>query len=510
MRTVLLVGLLWAAGKVLALGKDLLIAYFFGATPQTDAYFIASNIPGLIYAGLLATVPLMLVPLYTVKLKEGGLAEANGYISRVMNWYLGASAIMAAAVYSFAQPLVIFLAPGVPAEVALLAGSLTKLFSVTFVFTMVSAVLTSVQLVHRQIASSQAIPIFNNFIFVLVVFLFAPAFGIYAAAVAATLAWVLQMPIQAFLVRRFYRYSFKWFLTRNDSTLLVITFLPAFVSASVEQISPLISIHFASGLGEGAVSLFTYTMRVISFLSGLFVIITATVSYPEFAHKNAQSDFAGIANDVASSSVLVLFLALSVALIASLFSADIVHILYQRGQFSALHALQASQLLNWLAFAIPFIALREIYLRALYALGSPSSAVLVGLATIALNYSVCMLMVTSYGLHALVIAVLFSSGLSCLLGLAILHVRVVRTFSIAMATTLIRLLGLSAVIWFSLTAIKISDLPLPPFIRLLVGSGVVIALYAMSLYLSGEKAVISQFIRRIGLPVMSRFKGGRD
>ncbi len=498
-RALLSVGLLWVFGKLLALGKDLLIAYYFGASLQTDAYFIASNISGLIYAGLLATVPMILVPAYSVKIASAGLAKANTYASTVLNWYLLVTMIMAVAVFVFAKQFVSLLAPGVESSVFTLAVSLTRIFTITFAFTMISAVLTSVQLVHRQSVGSQLIPVLNNSIFIIGVIVFAPAFGIYAAAVAATLAWLLQFPIQAFLVRHVFNYSLNWQLDHATAKMLLLAFVPAFISASIEQLTPIISVHFASTLEGGSISLLTYSMRVISLFSGLFIVITSTISYPEYARKVANFDHVGLFSHISNNLKLVFLLSALLAVLANVFSSDIVKLLYQRGRFSASDAVLAAMVLSWLSIGIPFIAVREIYLRAIYSLSKPFLAMMIGATALVVNIAICMYAVDSKGLLAVVIGSVLASAISCILGCFALHKLLHQKIKLTDLMSFARMTLLFVIIWWGLHILSSVITAAHPLVRIAIGSVSAMIASLVGLYFIGESNFLMSIAQRIGI-----------
>lgn len=420
-RIAVFVIILWLLGKLLAFGKDLVVSYYFGASMQTDAYFIASNIPNLVYAGLLATVPLVLLPLYSKKITEGHLVQAYSFVSSVLNWYAAAALIFTAIVFVKAEFLVACIAPTVSSSTTELAVVLTRIFSATFIFSMVSAVFTTVQLSNKQALGVQLIPIINNGLFVLGVLLFSIQYGIYAAAVSAAVAWVIQIPLQALFIKNRFKYSWTWSLEQHDRRALFIVFFPALVGVSIEQLNPIVSIYFGSGLAEGSVSMLSYAFRLISFCTGIFIVITATISFPSFADKVSGKKLIELMDDIYWNTRLTLFTSTFVALILSFFSRDIVFIILERGQLSSDHAVIVAKVLSVLALSIPFVALREIYIRGIYAFSEAKLGMLTGIVALLANIFICYFFTRIYGIQAISVATLVAAFASSVVSFSLLH-----------------------------------------------------------------------------------------
>lgn len=420
-RIAMFVIILWLIGKVLAFGKDLLVSYYFGASIQTDAYFIASNIPSLVYAGLLATVPLVLLPLYSKKIAEGHEGQAYRFASSVLNWYVAAALVFTVVVFTQAEFLVASIAPTVTPSTAALAVTLTKIFSATFVFSMASAVFTTIQLSNKQALGVQLIPIFNNGLFVLGVFLFSSQYGIYAAAVSATVAWMVQIPLQALFIKGKYKYSSTWMLDKQDRRALFIVFFPALIGVSIEQLNPIVSIYFGSSLAEGSVSMLSYAFRLISFCTGVFIVITSTISFPAFADKVSGKKLVELIEHIYQNTRLTLFTSIFVALVLSFFSRDVVSVILERGQLSADHADTVAELLSVLALSIPFVALREVYIRGIYAFSEAKLGMLTGVIALFANIIICYLFIHVYGIQAISVATVAAAFASCIVSFLLLH-----------------------------------------------------------------------------------------
>ena len=49
-------------GKISGFFKDISVAYYLGVNSIADAYFVSVYVAGLFYAGITATIPLLIIP----------------------------------------------------------------------------------------------------------------------------------------------------------------------------------------------------------------------------------------------------------------------------------------------------------------------------------------------------------------------------------------------------------------------------------------------------------------
>src|SRR4029453_15906441 len=107
-----LVGVLTVLGNVLGLLRDLLLARFFGATGETDAFLVAWSVPETASPLLIeGAMTFLMVPIFVRALAQpGGLAAVvRGTLPRIA----GLVALVGGAVALGAPLLVRLLAPGI-------------------------------------------------------------------------------------------------------------------------------------------------------------------------------------------------------------------------------------------------------------------------------------------------------------------------------------------------------------------------------------------------------------
>ena len=92
--------------KILGLGRELTLSYFYGATNISDAYFISITIPMFIFTFITSGLNAGYIPTYTRILQDRGTAEANRFTSNLINILLALCAVILLFVFLFTDEIV--------------------------------------------------------------------------------------------------------------------------------------------------------------------------------------------------------------------------------------------------------------------------------------------------------------------------------------------------------------------------------------------------------------------
>src|SRR3954465_4963426 len=96
-----LVTIVTVIGKLLGFGRESVIAAYYGASAQSDVYFVAAVIPTLLFAAISMAITTGIVPIYIEK-KKKNKAEAANLISALGTLLLVISIVFIALCIVFA------------------------------------------------------------------------------------------------------------------------------------------------------------------------------------------------------------------------------------------------------------------------------------------------------------------------------------------------------------------------------------------------------------------------
>ncbi|MBV9455508.1 MAG: hypothetical protein JOZ19_15550, partial [Rubrobacter sp.] len=120
-------------GRLLGFVRDLIIARYFGATADTDAFLIAWMVPETVSPLLFdGAMVLVFVPLFGRELEKEG--TVGNLLSRTFSPVAVALAILSTAVALSAPWTVPLLAPGLPASTEVSAVNMMSIASITIFF----------------------------------------------------------------------------------------------------------------------------------------------------------------------------------------------------------------------------------------------------------------------------------------------------------------------------------------------------------------------------------------
>ena len=131
--------------RVLGYVRDIVLLSSFGQSYQTDAYYIAFNIPDFIYSILLGgALGSAFIPIFTSYLAKGQEEDSWIVASTVFNTILIAASILVAIGLLFTPQLIAFLAPGYDVATQELAVFLTRIMFLQCIFLCMSGILQGI------------------------------------------------------------------------------------------------------------------------------------------------------------------------------------------------------------------------------------------------------------------------------------------------------------------------------------------------------------------------------
>ncbi|MDN3296140.1 lipid II flippase MurJ [Streptomyces ficellus] len=334
-RAAVLTAALTAAGALLGLVRDQLLAHTFGAGTDTDAFLVAWTVPEFAATLLIEDgMALILIPAFSSALarRTTGDDPVRALVRATLpKAALGMSA--AAGLLVLAAPwLVPVLAPGLPQQ--RLAVDCTRL-TATCVLTFTLAGYCSAALrAHGRFLPPAAINIAYNMGILTAVVLLGPAWGVRAAAAGVAAGGVLMVLVQApSLWRQLTGERARAEGKRAPAGGLVVALLaPVIVFAATRQSQVLVERFLAAPLPAGAISHLNYAQKVAQ-LPMVLSLMMCTVTFPVVARAMAAGDTDTARRRVERDLLLagVIVLAGGATVIAA--APQIVELLFQRGAF---------------------------------------------------------------------------------------------------------------------------------------------------------------------------------
>lgn len=471
-RHVMIVGVATLVSRVLGFVRDVAIAGLFGAGPRADAFVVAFQFNNLVRRLLTeGALNSAFVPIYLRRRADRGDAAAGAFTGQVIGTVtlvLIGLAILLAAI----MPLLMFvLAPGFadnPTRFSL-AIEIARLMLPYLVLAGPVAVLTGVlNANHRYSAAAIAIVLFNVVVLAAIAFVVLMQSGdsdrsAWIVALSIAFAGVCQLVLVGLAIwagRQ--RVTPLALLPRDDARAFAALAIPGLIASGIPQLTIIAGAMIASD-APGAVSFLYYANRLVELPLGIVGIAVGTVMTPTLsqAFHGDDRDFGSRAlrHGLEMSAGLALPAAIALALLAS----PIVHILFERGAFTAADSDATAQLLAALACGLPGHVLVKALSPMFFAredTRSPMIAVIAGLIVAIVIGVVLMPMIGPVGVA---------------MGIALSG-----WFSAAVMGLFARRRGLlpqASIVWQRLALILVAAIAMGAAVRLLAGQ---IGLYTMN------------------------------
>lgn len=324
--------------RVLGYARDMVVAFYFGATGLSDTFFIAFRIPNLLRE-LFAegTMSAALIPVLTGVQEKEGFDSAKKLVRVTITFVLIVVGSITVLGVFFAPSVVALIAPGFKEpEKFSMTVSLTRLMFPFLLFISLAAVLMGSLNVRRVFFIPALAPAMLNITIIATVMILFTSMAepIKAVAIGVAIGGLVQF---AFQTPSFFKQGYSLapdFNFRNPGLQRIGRLvLPATLGMAVSQINIVISSILASYLVGGSITYLFYSMHLIQLPIGIFGVAMATAALPSLSEHAVKGDMEGLREDFSFSLRLLFFL--TVPAMAGLIALrePIVSTLFQRGMF---------------------------------------------------------------------------------------------------------------------------------------------------------------------------------
>lgn len=352
--------------KVMAAAKELFVAYQFGTRDVLDAFLVAFLLPTFALTLVSESLNTALIPTYIRVREHEGRQAAQRLFSSVMVWSVGLL-IASSIVLAFTVPYVLpFLASGFGPEKLTLTTSLYYVLLPSLLLSGVATTWSALLNAQDRFAVAAMVPMVTSVVTILILFLIANYWGIYALAIGTVTGSLLEAGLLG------------WWLTRQGISAIPrwhgITpaikevwnqYLPVMAGLFLMGSTGLIGQSMAAMLGPGSVSALAYGSKITALVLGVVSVAISTAVLPHFSRMVALANWDGVRHTLITYARLILLIALPTIVMLTYFSESLVRFLFQRGAFTETDTrlvawIQTLHLLQVPVFALGILSVKLI------------------------------------------------------------------------------------------------------------------------------------------------------
>ena len=385
--------------RILGYVKDMILAFYFGATGISDSFFAAFRIINfsreLFAEGSMSAA---YIPVLTEHRVQKGEEEARQFVKVTFSIILIVAGIVCALGILFAPTIVKVITPGFvekfPEQVPLTI-LLTRVMFPFLLFISLAALVMGALNTKRVFFIPALAPALLNITIIIMVVSFVSFFGqpIIAVALGVAIGGFVQFTFQLpSFYKNGYRLGFAPYFRHPGLKKMAILLLPVTLALAVSQINILVGTVLASYLPQGSITYLYYSMRLIQFPIGVFGVSMGMAALPMFSEHAVKGDFDKLREDF-SFSLRLLFYVSAPAMIGLIALREpIINLLFQRGTFDYAATQATAEALMFYSLGIWATGGVRIMSVTFYSMQDTKTPVKINAIGVAANLVLCLIL----------------------------------------------------------------------------------------------------------------------
>lgn len=399
--------------------RDMVIAQFFGAGAEIDAFYVAFRIPNfmrrLFAEGAFSQA---FVPVLSEYQQQRSLEDVRQFLARIA----GALTVVlmgVTVVGIVAAPLIIrVFAPGFGAdsERFTLASSMLQLTFPYLMLISLTGMAGAILNTYGYFGVPAFTPVFLNISMIGCALYLSPRCSIPVVGLAwgVLIAGIAQLLFQIpFLYRRDLLIRPQWKRKDEGVSRVLKLMVPALFGVSVAQVNLLIDTMFASFLQVGSVTWLYMTDRLVDFPLGVFGVAIATVILPHLSRRNAEKNQECFSHALDWGLRLLLLIGLPAGISLAVFAMPAIASCFAYGKYSAWDVLQTQKSLITLGIGVPGFMMVKVLASGFYACQNIKTPVKVGAFAMIVNSLLCAALIHPLAHAGLTLASSIASYVNC-------------------------------------------------------------------------------------------------
>lgn len=340
--------------KLIAVVKELVVAWRFGTADELDAFLIALMIPSLITAVIAGSFNAALIPTY-IKVRDlEGRAVAQRLFASATVWSIGLLTIVTCLIVVTAPLYLPSITSGFPPAKLALTYQLLWIISPIIILTGVGTIWGAVLNAGERFALVALTPILTSGA-TIILLMINQSGGIFNLAIGMIVGQLLEMGVVGHTLRKQgISLMPKWYGFDANLHEVASQYAPTIAGSFLMCSTGLVDQAMAATLPSGSVSALAYGNRIIALPIVIATTALSTAVIPYFSKMVALDDWKSIRQSLKQYLGLIFAASVPLAGFIILLSEPIVRLLFQRGSFTAENSHLVAQIQACFALQIPF------------------------------------------------------------------------------------------------------------------------------------------------------------
>lgn len=411
----LLIMLITVVSKVFGFAREVTLSYYYGASELTDVYLISQTIPGSLFGFFGAAISTTFIPMYSKIKNDMGESSADRFMSKLLNIVLVLAVLLIAVIYLQTPQIIKLFAIGFKGATLDLAVIFTRVSVIGVLATGTIAILTAYLQIKNRFVIPALIGLPMNLAVIAAIIISSKTtvnILIWGSLTATFLQLLFILPS---VFRLGYRHNLSLSFSDKYVKALIVLSLPVLLGSSVNQINTIVDRTLASSITIGGISALNYATRLNGFVLGLLVSSIAIVIYPPISRMAAEGRREDMKILIKKSVISILILILPATVGSMVLSKPIVRMLFGQGVFDERATVLTSGALFFYSIGLAAFGVREVLLKAFYALQDTKTPMYNGALSVLINIILNIILARVMGLSGLALATSISAIVCSLL-----------------------------------------------------------------------------------------------
>ncbi len=320
--------------QILGLVRDRLLAYSFGASHALDMYYAAFRIPDFLFVSIASFASVTAILPFFIEKEKKGHAEAKKFLNDIFTLFFVAMSAASLLVFFLMPFLSPYVVPGFSETDQNQVVFLSRILLLSpFLLGLSNLIGTITQSVNKFFVFALS-PVIYNFGIILGILFLYPIFGllgiIFGVIIGAFFHLVIQLPV---IIKEDFFPSFSITIDWKSIKKVTLLSLPRTLAMSVNNISVLILITFASLISIGSISVFQFAYNLQSVPLSIIGVSYSVAAFPTMARLFANGEKKKFATQITNAAKHIIFWSLPVIFLFIVLRAQIVRTILGSGHF---------------------------------------------------------------------------------------------------------------------------------------------------------------------------------
>ncbi|MFH1676688.1 MAG: murein biosynthesis integral membrane protein MurJ, partial [bacterium] len=416
--------------RLMGLVREMLIARYYGSSGQTDSFFYALIIPELLRTLMVSgAVASIYIPLMTQIQRSGKVEEAKK-LAGIMLSFVSLLAIVIVIGGEFAAPWLVKASevlsfakePLDPARFALTTELIRIFLPVVFLVSLwglMGGILNTLDNFHVPGLA----PIAWNGTIIVILVIFGRRGDVHDVAWAFVIAHAIQVlfHVPALAKSGIWPMAIDW---KHPMLRQFLALAPAALLAyAAQSVNAFVGQGIALNLSESAASSLAYAFRIQQLPMAIFGVSVATALFPTLSRHAASGSGKEVVRSLASGIRMTALAVIPVVVFIIIFPQLIIEILLQRGAFTSRNTDDVALALSCYSWGILPMSFLLLTARTFFSEKDIRTPAILGVASILLNYFLCLGLSRSYGFAGIAVSTVSVAWIIFVLSAVIINIR---------------------------------------------------------------------------------------